>query len=259
MVAGTARAGPDESTERRRRRTMQTTKQAHDGDQRRDDDPVAEADVQRLAPWSRSRCLRARVRSNSSVWACTAPLASMSAEMPEIAACTTGRPVSAARICPIATCWAEFAERAVGAVVRRHDDHLGAVAHERADLVAERRLEADDRRDLVARRCRRARVRRRVRSRAGCGRARRCGPRGGCGTARARRTARGGAWRTCPARSPSGPYSTLRFTARPSGASATALASTHASCSDREVARAGLPRHAIGAAGPRPCTTRGTR
>ena len=51
------------------------------------------------------------VRSNSFVRWCTTPLASMIAEMPEIAACTTGRPVSAARICPIATCWAEFADR----------------------------------------------------------------------------------------------------------------------------------------------------
>ena len=38
-------------------------------------------------------------------------VASMTAVMPEIAACTTGRPVSAARIWPIATCCAEFAER----------------------------------------------------------------------------------------------------------------------------------------------------
>ena len=35
----------------------------------------------------------------------------MTAVIPEIAACTTGRPVSAARICPIATCCAEFADR----------------------------------------------------------------------------------------------------------------------------------------------------
>ena len=51
------------------------------------------------------------VRSKSLVCWCTTPLASMTAEIPEIAACTRGRPVSAARICPIATCWAEFAER----------------------------------------------------------------------------------------------------------------------------------------------------
>ena len=90
-------------------------------DERRRSRPIASSDAPTtqspkrtysVSPRRRGRLrLPGRVRSNSSVSAVHTTVASMRAEMPEIAACTTGRPVSAARIWPIATCCAEFADR----------------------------------------------------------------------------------------------------------------------------------------------------
>ena len=172
----------------------------------------------------------------------------MTAVMPEIAACTTGRPGLGRAHLADRDVLGRVRRAPVGAVVRRHDDHLRAVVHERPHLVAERRLEADDRRDLVPGDRRRARG-------VGPGSKSRGTwleradpaleqPRG---TARTRRTARGGAWRTCPRRVPSGANSTSRFSSlrRPSGARRrrVALASTHACVRARDRRRGGSRRY----------------
>ena len=92
------------------------------------------------------------------------------AVMPEIAACTTGRPVSAARICPIARCWAEFADRRYERLFVETTITWAPSLHERPHLVAERRLEADDRADPRARDVEQPGACARARSRAGPGR-----------------------------------------------------------------------------------------
>ena len=174
---------------------------AGEGEQRRPDDPLAEPDVRRLAASSPSTvaCEHGAVEQLGAVRA-RAPSASMTAVMPEIAACTTGRPVSAARIWPIATCCAELADRRYERLFVDTTITCGAVAHERPDLVAERRLEADHRRDLDARRSSK-----RPGVVPGCEVARDLVERAdhaferSCGTARTRRTARGAASRRCPA------------------------------------------------------------
>ena len=109
--AARPRDGPPSLRRCARRVTTWAMTQPPSGEQRRPTPPS-----RRTGHRASCRCVASTdpcstVRSNSSVWACSRPLASMSAEMPEIAACTTGRPVSAARIWPIATCCAEFAER----------------------------------------------------------------------------------------------------------------------------------------------------
>ena len=150
----------------------------------------------------------------------------------------------------------------VGAVVRGHDDRLRARVHERPHLVAERRLEADDGRDLVARDLEEPGV---------CPAAKSRGiwlQRADAAFEQARNgtySPNGTRWRLAyvPSTVPSGRNSTLRFSAlapagRPprAGASATALASTHA-CSaagdGREVVARGTGR----CAGRRPCSTPG--
>ena len=92
-----------------------------------------------------------RVRSNSLVCWCTTPLASMTAEIPEIAACTSGPSGLGRAHLPDRDVLGGVRRTLVGAVVGGHHDHLRAGVHERPDLISERRLEADDRRDLVAR------------------------------------------------------------------------------------------------------------
>ena len=180
------------------------------------------------------------VRSKSSVWSCTVPSASMMAVMPEIAACTTGRPVSAARICPIATCWAEFADAGT----------TGCSSTRRA-----RRR----RRARVAEPGSRTPTRSRSASRSGepaTSKSPGSLPAGEVarhlvdladelleqlsGTARPRRTARGGAWRRCPAIDPSGreEHVEVRAPSCPSGRRRrSALASTHAWCLRATAAR----------------------
>ena len=106
-------------------------------------DPVAEAHVERLARrrrhrWpSRSPTRTARSRS------CTEPSGSMTALMPDTDACSTGRPVSAARICPSARCCSVLPERWYERLLVLTTIDLGAVAHVVAHERAERRLEAD--------------------------------------------------------------------------------------------------------------------
>ena len=100
---GTSSGGADERRRGRSRRRL-GDRQTHPRG------PLAVAHVRRFAAGGLDRGLddgpvEQRVRS------CTTPSASMTAVIPEIAACTTGRPVSAARIWPIATCWAELADR----------------------------------------------------------------------------------------------------------------------------------------------------
>ena len=136
----------------------------------------------------------------------TLPSASITAVMPETDACSTGRPVSAARIGCSARGAARSCRPPVRAVVGAHHDRLGAVAHG------------------VARRAARTPTRSRSRCRSPCPPTSKT--RRSCArlevvrdlaqladeaervraTARTRRTARGAASRTCPAARPSGSY-----------------------------------------------------
>ena len=178
-------------------------------------------------------------------------------EMPEIAACTTGPARSPRRASVRSRRAAPSWPSVVGAVVRRHDDHLGAVPHERADLVAERRLEADHGRDLDTRRCRTCpgsspgAKSRGMRSIARDATLEEAAERDALAVRHEvalRVRALRGRRRVRTAGSGS--------RARPSGASVTALASTHASCS--VASRDELPARARDRCGdPRPCDDSG--
>ena len=223
---------PPGGAERARRRPRSAT--ISDADESSPTRRSARTESARSSPRLSSRRPSGRT---AAVRSCTTPSASMTAVMPEIAACTTG-PAGLGR--------AHLADREVlgrvrrapvRAVVRRHDDHLRAVAARAAG--------PGSRTPTRSRSPCRSRVPATSNSPGPSPGWKSRGTWSSCadpaleqpaGTARTRRTARGGAWRTCR-RSRRRDRTARRGSSALSpvgSASTVALASTHAWCCARD-------------------------